>query len=81
MSEARERMDEAIQGAWRVPDEDPPGMVTKWVLAVETIDENGERYLLSMRSPDTFSWDAKGMLYSILDDLTAIDVADVLTED
>ena len=76
----RERLDAAIQDVWRAPDEDPQ-MVTKWVLAAEWVDHEGERWLTTQRSPDTRSWDAKGMLHTILDDLAAADVRQELEAD
>jgi len=37
-------------------------MVTKWILAVETLDGDGVRDIESMASPDYRAWDSIGML-------------------
>ncbi len=37
-------------------------MVTKWLAAVEIIDDSGERALESFASPDFRAWDAIGMV-------------------
>ena len=36
-------------------------MVTRWVLIAEVIDDNGERNLADLTSPDLAYWDVAGM--------------------
>lgn len=37
-------------------------MANRWLLAAEVLEEDGERSLLAMTSPDLRSWDSLGML-------------------
>ena len=79
-ADIRDAMDKAIQDvcATNPLDQETPSIVSKWVLAVEWLDAEGMRWLSSMRSKDTYSWDAKGMLHTVIDDLVASDVAEAL---
>lgn len=42
--------------------DDSKVMVTKWVVVMEIIDENGTPQLWSLNSPGLPMWDQKGML-------------------
>ena len=75
----REDMDEGLQRIWRqLDDESANELMSKWVLVVECINADGERWLRSMRGPDTLSWDVRGMLGSALADVDTDEVVGAL---
>lgn len=37
-------------------------LVTRWVLLIEVVDQEGRRAMWNLASPDMKSWDALGML-------------------
>lgn len=56
-------------------------MVTRWVVLVETIDEEGERGLWALASSENRAWDTKGMLQQALDYEQAKTLKDLLEDD
>lgn len=56
-------------------------MVTRWVVLVETIDEEGARGLWQLASSQNMQWDTKGMLQQAMDWEAAKTMRDMLNLD
>lgn len=41
---------------------DPGAMLTRWVLLLEVVDDQGERALWTIAAPDQKAWDTLGLL-------------------
>jgi hypothetical protein len=61
--ELQRLLENAVSSAVRDVD---GGMVTKWVMLAEGIDEDGERALWLVANKDALSWDTIGMLHYAL---------------
>lgn len=72
---ADDALDGAVQKFWETI---PPGggMVTKWFLVAEGIDNNGRRSLDFVWTEDMKTWEVKGMLGSALDSQLSGELAD-----
>lgn len=65
MSDIYNDMDSALQEV--LTKHEDPLRVNRWVVIVETINENGEREMWQMSSRDSRAWDTKGMLAHAMD--------------
>ena len=58
-------MDDALQNV--LTEHESPLRVNRWVVVVETINEEGKREMWQMASKDNMAWDTKGMLGHAMD--------------
>ena len=80
MPETTPELDSAVQ-EWWINREPKGGMVLKWFLVAEALDDEGDVWLEYSWSPGLRTWEQKGMLHEALDSQVAIQVADEVKED
>lgn len=59
MADMRDQIAQAIEATIG---QHEPGLVTRWVALIESVDTDGERGLWTLASKDAKKWDIAGML-------------------